>query len=497
MAANLYRLLTSFPQALDSARSLTGQLMQFGSTLLGLIERRDAEAMSELLQNQAGELMLSSLRMQEQALTELDAEKKTLEQSRAGAQSRVDSYRALYDENVSAEEKRTMDLYLSSAILSTSIGVLDMAAAAADMAPNIFGVAVGGSRWGGIPKAIGAGMSLAASATKITADNISQSEAWRRRRQEWEIQKNNAESEIRQIDAQLEALAVRRTATEMQREHMEIQQAQTQAQLEFLQRKFSNKALYSWLRGRLASIYYRFYDLTAARCMMAEKAYAWQTNDTATRYIKSGAWQSNNAGLMAGESLLLNLAEMEQAWLKRDSRSLEVTRTVSLAAVYRTDNVTLAEGIADLLKGNGSGNIPASTGLSMTADNQLHAAFNLKALNIKDDYPEALGTTRRIKQISVTLPALVEPYQDMRAIFRYGGNSLPAGCKAIALSHGINDDGLFRLDFNDGRWLPFEGIPVDDDNSLTLSFPDATGEKQKPLLLSLTDIIIHIRYTIC
>ncbi|HCT3283177.1 TPA: insecticidal toxin protein [Morganella morganii] len=486
-----------FPQALDSARSLTGQLMQFGSTLLGLIERRDAEAMSELLQNQAGELMLSSLRMQEQALTELDAEKKTLEQSRAGAQSRFDSYRALYDENVSAEEKRTMDLYLSSAILSTSIGVLDMAAAAADMAPNIFGVAVGGSRWGGIPKAIGAGMSLAASATKITADNISQSEAWRRRRQEWEIQKNNAESEIRQIDAQLEALAVRRTATEMQREHMEIQQVQTQAQLEFLQRKFSNKALYSWLRGRLASIYYRFYDLTAARCMMAEKAYAWQTNDTATRYIKSGAWQSNNAGLMAGESLLLNLAEMEQAWLKRDSRSLEVTRTVSLAAVYRTDNVTLAEGIADLLKGNGSGNIPASTGLSITADNQLHAAFNLKALNIKDDYPEALGTTRRIKQISVTLPALVEPYQDMRAIFRYGGNSLPAGCKAIALSHGINDDGLFRLDFNDGRWLPFEGIPVDDDNSLTLSFPDATGEKQKPLLLSLTDIIIHIRYTIC
>lgn len=82
-----------FPQALESARSLTGQLMQFGSTLQGLIERRDAESMNELLQNQAGELMLSSLRIQEQALAELDAEGKTLEQSRAGAQSRVDSYR--------------------------------------------------------------------------------------------------------------------------------------------------------------------------------------------------------------------------------------------------------------------------------------------------------------------------------------------------------------------------------------------------------------------
>lgn len=486
-----------FPQALESARSLTGQLMQFGSTLQGLIERRDAEAMSELLQNQAGELILSSLRMQEQALTELDAEKKTLEQSRAGAQSRVDSYRVLYDENVSAEEKRTMDLYLSSSVLSTSVDALNMAAAVADMAPNIFGVATGGSRWGGVPNAIGSGMSLAASATKTTADNISQSEAWRRRRQEWEIQKNNAESEVKQIDAQLEALAVRRTATEMQYKHLELQQAQTQTQLELMQRQFSNKALYSWLHGRLASIYYRFYDLTATRCMMAEKAYAWQTNDTATRYIKPGAWQSSNAGLMAGESLLLNLAEMEQAWLKRDSRSLEVTRTVSLAEVYRTDNVILAVKIADLLKGSGSGNTPASTGLSMTEDKQLHAAFNLQKLGIEADYPASLGNTRRIKQISVTLPALVGPYQDMRAIFSYGGNSLPAGCKAIALSHGINDNGQFRLDFNDGYWLPFEGIPVDDNNSLTLSFPDAIGEKQKPLLLSLTDIIIHIRYTIC
>ena len=487
-----------FPQALDSARSLTGQLMQFGSSLQGLIERRDAEAMSELLQNQAGELMLSSLRMQEQALTELDAEKKTLEQSRAGAQSRFDSYRALYDENVSAEEKRTMDLYLSSAILSTSIGVLDMAAAAADMAPNIFGVAVGGSRWGGIPKAIGAGMSLAASATKITADNISQSEAWRRRRQEWEIQKNNAESEVKQIDAQLEALAVRRTATEMQREHLEIQQAQTQAQLEFLQRKFSNKALYSWLHGRLASIYYRFYDLTATRCMMAEAAFAWQTGET-TRYIKPGAWQSSNAGLMAGESLLLNLTEMEQAWLKWNHRTLKVTRTVSLAKVYKEYDtpVNLAEKIAELLKGGGSGNTPAATGLSMTADKELYAAFNLKALKIAENYPARLGKTRRIKQISVTLPALTGPYQDVRAVLSYGGDvRLPDGCKAIAVSHGMNDDGQFRLDFNDGHWLPFEGIPVDNDSSLFLSFPEATKDEQKALPLSLSDIIIHIRYTI-
>ena len=159
-------------------------------------------------------------------------------------------------------------------------------------------------------------------------------------------------------------------------------------------------------------------------------------------------------------------------------------------------SVNLADTIAELLKKGGSGNTPAATGLSMTKDGQLHAAFNLNALNIAGNYPVGLGETRRIKQISVTLPALVGPYQDVRAVLSYGGTTLPDGCRAIAVSHGMNDSGQFQLDFNDGRWLPFEGIPVNDNNSLTLSFPEATDEEQKALLLSLSDIIIHIRYTI-
>ena len=78
----------------------------------------------------------------------------------------------------------------------------------------------------------------------------------------------------------------------------------------------------------------------------------------------------------------------------------------------------------------------------------------------------------------------------------YGGSVVvPRGCEAVAVSHGMNDSGQFQLDFNDSRWLPFEGIPVDDAGGLTLSFPNVDG-KQKDLLLSLTDIILHIRYTI-
>ncbi|CAH2926326.1 MAG: Unknown, probable insecticidal toxin [uncultured Paraburkholderia sp.] len=201
---------------------------------------------------------------------------------------------------------------------------------------------------------------------------------------------------------------------------------------------------------------------------------------------------------MAGETLMLNLAQMEQRYLEKDQRQKEVTRTVSLSEVYAalSDSAfTLADEVTALVTtGKGSAG-KADNGLTVS-DKQLQATLKLSDLNIGDDYPVSLGNTRRIKQISVTLPALVGPYQDVRAVLSYGGSvKLPRGCTTAAVSSGMNDSGQFQLDFNDSRWLPFEGIPVGDSGTLTLSFPQADG-KQKDLLLSLTDIILHIRYTI-
>lgn len=58
---------------------------------------------------------------------------------------------------------------------------------------------------------------------------------------------------------------------------------------------------------------------------------------------------------------------------------------------------------------------------------------------------------------------LFAPYEDVRAVLSYGGRVImPRGCKSIAISHRMNDSGQFQPDFNDARYLPFEGIPVDD-----------------------------------
>lgn len=351
-------------------------------------------------------------------------------------------------------------------------------------------------------------MEFSANVMNTEADKISQSETYRRRRQEWEIQRNNAEAELKQLDAQLKSLAVRREAAVLQKTSLKTQQEQTQSQLAFLQRKFSNQALYNWLRGRLAAIYFQFYDLAVARCLMAEQAYRWELNDDSARFIKPGAWQGTYAGLLAGETLMLSLAQMEDAHLKRDKRALEVERTVSLAEVYAglpKDNgpFSLAQEIDKLVNkgsgsvGNGSNNL--AFGAGSDTKTSLQASVSLADLKIREDYPASLGKIRRIKQISVTLPALLGPYQDVQAILSYGDKAgLANGCEALAISHGMNDSGQFQLDFNDGKFLPFEGIAIDQ-GTLTLSFPNASMPekgKQATMLKTLNDIILHIRYTI-
>ncbi|MBS9434145.1 neuraminidase-like domain-containing protein [Photorhabdus hainanensis] len=492
--------LWRFPHMLENARGIVSQLTQFGSTLQNIIERQDAEALNTLLQNQAAELILINLSIQDKTLEELDAEKIVLEKSKAGAQSRFNSYKKLYDENINAGENRVITLHSSVAGLSTALQASRLAGAALDLAPNIFGFADGGSRWGAIAEATGNVMEFSANVMNTEADKISQSETYRRRRQEWEIQRNNAEAEIKQIDAQLQSLAVRREAAVLQKTSLKTQQEQTQAQLTFLQRKFSNQALYHWLRGRLAAIYFQFYDLAVTRCLMAEMAYRWETHNATANFIKPGAWQGTHAGLLAGEILMLNLAQMENAYLRWDQRALEVERTISLAQLYGTlpeKSFNLATRISALL--TGSTTEPVDDHPVTLENDQLSAKISLSGLSLHNDYPEGngVGNIRRIKQISVTLPALLGPYQDVQAILAYSGNEtgLAESCKSLAISHGMNDSGQFQLDFNNGKFLPFEGIAINDTGTLTLNFPNAAG-KQQAMLQALSDIILHIRYTI-
>src|SRR5690606_23560705 len=111
---------------------------------------------------------------------------------------------------------------------------------------------------------------------------------------------------------------------------------------------------------------------------------------------------------------------------------------------------------------------------------------------------------RRIKRISVSLPATVGPYQDIRATLTQSYSTVqmdaqPDGplkenlraSQQIALSTGVDDDGLFVFNFDDERYLPFEGTGAI--SRWTLSFSNPAS--QRDMIDSITDIIVHMRYT--
>lgn len=486
-----------FPVMLNSAKSVVNQLIEFGSSLANITERQDAQALSELLATQGNEITIQNIKHQQKTIEEFDHNENSLWALLEGAQKRYDYYSKLYNENVSSPETKALALRAAGVAFTAISQPFYVAAGLAVLAPNTFGMAVGGSNYGGPLNAAGTGFLAAATTANMSSDILSQSEIYRRRREEWGSLRDTAQSELEQIDAQIKALDVRKKAANLQLGLLTLQQTQTQAHLTFLQNKFTNKALYNWLRGKLMAIYKPFYDLAVSRCRMAEYAYQYDLDKTEATFIRPDAWQGAYSGLMAGESLMHNLTQMESSYLEEDKRVLEVSKIVSLEEVYQnlSSNKFGFDQIAKVINQPGTQLGTKENGISLK-DGQLQASIKLSDLAIGKDYPAGLGKSRRVKQISVTLPMLTGTYQNIRAVLNYGGNTVhPRGCSAIAISHGMNDSGQFQLNFNDDRYLPFEGLPVDDTSTLTLSFPDAT-DKQKEMLLTLSDIVLHINYTI-
>lgn len=126
---------------------------------------------------------------------------------------------------------------------------------------------------------------------------------------------------------------------------------------------------------------------------------------------------------------------------------------------------------------------------------------------------------RQIKTISLSIPAVVGPYQNINATLTQlsdkvlvqantNGVSYLLGVQGatqpdasllrnswrhnqkIALSRGMNDSGLFELNFRDERYLPFEGTGAV--STWELSLPKATNRFD---FSRLSDVIIHLSYT--
>ncbi|WP_186377375.1 neuraminidase-like domain-containing protein [Yersinia thracica] len=498
-ATSLYR----FPVLLERAKGAVSSVMQFGNALQNALERQDSEAMALLLQQQQQQVLKQTRDIQNANIGILQSSREATTVMKSGAEERLEYYGKLISGDISNYEQKGLEMRIASQMLGLTAIIPIAVGAAVDTAPNIFGMADGGSHWGAIAQSTGWGIQIAAGSIEQGAGIQEVKANFARRAEEWQLQHTLAEKDVAQLQEQLTGLDLQISMAQKQRDLAEMEQSHALAVYQMQTTRFSGKELYNWMVGRLSGLYYQLFDAAQPLCLMAKSGLERDIDASKTQHLFiSSGWNDLYQGLLAGEDLMLNLQKLENIWLIEDQRALEVERSISLAGLYDASSAhfNLAEKISEYISQKTTEEQTAEGGTTVSIkDNILSVSVKITELALDTDYPQAmsLGKKRRIKQISVSLPALLGPYQDVQATLSYDGDykQLANGCTAIAISRGMNDSGQFQLDFNDGKYLPFEGIDISDTGALVLRFPNATG-KQQALLQSLSDIILHVRYTI-
>lgn len=487
-----------FQTMLGHALTATEAVIQLGNTVLSLIERKEQAEYLELQQQQAWDLANIVVTQQHQALLIDEKNRQALGASRSMIESRMRHYERLLTEGISLAEANAGQLYLISSGFETAGSVAAAAAGIAMMAPNIFGTSSGGWRWEGPFYAAQAVAQGIATHLRGTAADLDRTEQFNRRAQEWAHAQDQAQLELAQIDAQLHAYAEQEKATRLQLRLAETSLAQAWSNYQLLAKRFTKAQLYDWLNAQLSKFYYQVYDLGLSLCRTAQACWQYEIADYERTFIQPSAWNNNYRGYLAGEALKLSLLNMNAAYLNQNVRDLEIVKTISLRHRLIDCVVTTPPTRTNDTQPSTTQDKWAEHKKQLVAKGTL--CFKLTGTLFDEDYPKHI--LRRIKGISVSLPATLGPYEDIKAILTQTHNEivLPTGARRsdmrahqqIALSTGLDDNGLFTLNFeSNDRYLPFEYTGAISD--WTLEFPNP--DRQKAVLESINDIVIHLRYT--
>ncbi|MGF6398959.1 hypothetical protein ABH905_002625 [Pseudomonas frederiksbergensis] len=494
-----FRWRVMFEAALRAVQTL----QEYGNQVLRLLEQRDRAEVEELQHNHLVELGAYAQTVQEQTITQMQASVTALEQSKVAAQERSEAYALRYERNVSDVEYDVMAQILQAKQMSLASNAIKGGGAVIASLPNIFGMANGGHRGEELANAIVYGLELASSALLMDAEKSSTAEAYRRRREEWALQRDQALAEVRVIDEQL--IAQRYAVDAANASLAQTLRANSQALTlyTFMKKRATNAELFGWLLGQLKALHYQAYDAVVGLCISAQTALSAETGDYDSQIPLPQVWLDNRHGLTAGEHLRGYLLRMEREYLHRHERRLELVKPISLRQLFDDGRQV---GFDSWQRALGS---LQSTGT---------LEFGLTQLLFDRDHPGHY--CRQISSVEVDLPVLTGPYENVRATLLQVSSTTATKATArsveylyapdnavapvdvrfnlrsgqqIALSMGIADTGMAAMKPDEGLLNPFECTGAV--SRWTLNFPWPGRQPQKAMLASLTDIIVRVRYT--
>ncbi|MCA9617404.1 MAG: hypothetical protein KC731_00185 [Myxococcales bacterium] len=484
-----YRFEAIVGRALEQVQTVSA----LGGGLLSAIEKADGERLAVLRQQH--EIAIQTM-IRETRRDQLNEAKETLagvEQSRRLAEARFAFYASR--EKVSLGEQAALDQGSKAADKEASAADYSAAAVAASQAPDLAagpGAGTGPANWAVFGGSLAsAGLDFKANRDRRSAgrsrDQASQAgtlAGYERRWDDWKHQQDLAERELKQIDKQILAAKIRVDIATKELATVDKQREQAKEVEAFLKGKFSNQALYDWHIEQLSELHFQAYKLAYGLCRSAEKAYRYERGEPDARFVQFGHWDGRRKGLLAGDKLLVDLRRMQKAFVDKNRREHELSRSVSLAEHFPEALLALRE-----------------TGSAVV---QLDESF------FDRDYPGHY--MRRLKSVSLTLPAVTGPYSsvnctltllnnrvrhtavvgddyleeelnDSRFTYHYGAIT------SVCTSSGQNDSGMIELNFRDERYLPFEGA-----GSISTWRIDMPHDTNWFDVRSLSDVIVQLSF---
>lgn len=478
------------------AGELCAEVRALGSALLGALERRDAEELAQLRATQERTLLDAVRRVRVKQIEEAEQAIKTLEVARKNAEERQGYFSTR--EKSSTSEIVAHDALIVQGALRAAQGIAKLLAGALHGVPNftvgaagwtgspVATVTMGGSAAAGVAGGIADGIGVLAEIAGIVSTQASYNAANDRRWDDWQHQLRLAVADLAHADQQALAAELRLAIAEHELENHDLQAEHAAANQEFLRTKFTNKALFDWMVGQVSALYFQAYGLALAAARQAERCYQYElASDDA--FIAPDSWDSLRRGLLAGDRLQRDLKRMESEYLATNAREHELTKHVSLSL---RDPLAL-----ERLRTTGTCELSLPEWL-----------FDL-------DHPGHY--LRRIKTVSLTLPAVVGPYTNVNARLTLLRSEqrvsaelaagkyvvtdpdtdrrvrpVPGPAQVIATSRGQSDSGLFELSLKDERYLPFEGAGAV--STWKIELDPRTNDFD---LATLADVILELRYT--
>lgn len=475
-----------FTYLIEKAKQYTQTVQSFGNTLLSALEKKDVEELTLLRSVHERNILRMTTAVKKQQMAEAKHQYQAMVETRTNVENRIAYYQGLIEAGLTGWEVTQQTTKHAGTVLLAAETALRLTASISYLLPQVgspFAMKYGGKEIGDSQFAYS---ELIANLSRIS-DSISASAGleatFQRREQEWNQQLSLANQELKQVEQQLLAAEIRQLIAEKDLEIHEKNKEQVDELHEFYKDKFSSLGLYNDLSTTLNRLYREAYSMAYDMAMLTQRAYQFERDD-ATPFITGDNWQFDRAGLLAGERLLLQLQQMEKAYIEQHTRDQdEVTASFSLALLSPQQLHTLRD------TGTCEFALPES-------------AFDLV-------YP---GQFRRIiKAVRLSIPCIVGPYTNvsarltlLRSELRENPNNdpkpLPTHQSSIAISNAQNDSGMFEFSFRDERYLPFEGGgAVNSVWKLELPGKRLNDKTIQGIRLfdynTIADVLIHISYT--